>query len=148
MKYFAYGSNMNPDRMNTREVHFKNMNGAILKGYRLEFNKVAKANPAKGFATIIFDPDEIVEGILYEIEDEDIKKLDIFEGYPNHYDRKEITVNVNGLDVKAIVYIAQQDWIKTGLKPTQEYLNHLLSAKEDISESYYNKLKNVVVLNP
>lgn len=41
MLYFAYGSNMNEDRMKTRKTNYEFRTGAVLKDYELSFNKKA-----------------------------------------------------------------------------------------------------------
>jgi cation transport regulator ChaC len=146
MKYFAYGSNMDQDRMKQRNIRFSKREHAILKGYRLEFNKIASGN--EGYANIVKDTNGIVEGILYEIEEEDIRKLDRYEGCPNHYYR--ITVNVeldNGQIVEASTYIANQSMIKEGLKPRKSYLEHLLKGCDLLSKEYCEMLKKVETLD-
>ena len=142
MKYFAYGSNMDPEQMKERKVNFSKRERAILKGWRLEFNKVASRNPKEGYANIVPDVEGVVEGVLYEIQDSDLKKLDECEGYPNHYYKIKVKVELdNGQKVEAITYIAQADKVKSGLKPTKEYLNHLLKGCDVLSEDYCKKLK-------
>ena len=142
MKYFAYGSNMNSDRMRKRGISFTKKEWAVLKGWRLKFNKIASRNPKEGYANIVESGKEAVEGILYDVSGDDIKKLDRYEGYPNHYN--EITVKVqlkDGKEIDAITYIAQPDKMKEGLKPTREYLNHLLKGCDLLSEKYCERLK-------
>ena len=51
MFYFAYGSNMNEDRMKTRKTDFEYRGLAYLRNYRLAFNKVAGATTTTGFVT-------------------------------------------------------------------------------------------------
>ena len=88
------------------------------------------------------DPEGVVEGILYEIRDSDIRKLDRYEGYPNHYDRINITVKLNnGQEVSAVTYVANPDKTCYGLKPSKEYLDHLLAGKDYLSPEYFEKLK-------
>ena len=102
LKYFAYGSNMDPERMRRRGIKFSRREHAVLEGFRLEFNKVSSRNPREGYANIVKDPEGIVEGILYEIEESDLSKLDKFEGYPLHYRRTRIYVKLdNGDKVEA-----------------------------------------------
>lgn len=138
---------MNPNRMKERGVNFFERKRAILRGWKLVFNKVASDNPEKGYANIVRDENSIVEGILYLIDDKDVEKLDIYEGCPSHYDRKELEVELeDGSKVKAQVYIAQPDKVKEGLKPSREYLNHLLKGCDLLSEEYCEKLRNVKVL--
>lgn len=142
--YFAYGSNMNPDRMNIRKAYFANRIFAKLDNYRLVFNKTSKANSDEGFANIIPDDNSIVEGALYEVEWESILKLDHFEGYPVAYRREEILVTKSdGTTQKAIAYIVNDDQISDGLKPSREYLNHLLRGKDLLGDEYYSKLEKV-----
>lgn len=92
MYYFAYGSNMNPVRMKEREVNYSQRKHAILIAYRLEFNKVSSRGPKEGYANIVPDKAGAVEGVLYDIIDSDLLKLDEHEGYPVHYDRIMLSV--------------------------------------------------------
>jgi len=64
MKYFAYGSNMNPERMRQRGIKFSKREHAILEGWKLVFNKIASRNPNKGYANIERKEGSIVKGIL------------------------------------------------------------------------------------
>jgi gamma-glutamylcyclotransferase (GGCT)/AIG2-like uncharacterized protein YtfP len=69
-------------------------------------------NSNEGYANIIQDEKSVVEGIIYEISDSDMAKLDCYEGYPFHYDRIKVRVKLDdGQEVKAVTYIAQPDKI-------------------------------------
>ena len=143
MKYFAYGSNMNSKRMEDREINFSKRELAILKDHELCFNKQAFHNTNEGYANLSPEKDKVTEGILYEIDDKNIVKLDKFEGYPNHYIKKAIKVELeNGNEVDALVYLARPDKIKDGLKPTKKYLNNLMEGRDLISENYNNFLQS------
>jgi len=145
--YFAYGSNMDPERMKKRIGYLPPRQKALLKGWKLVFNKVATRNPREGYANITKDEKETVEGILYEIEEQDLKKLDNYEGHPYHYDRKEMEVELeDGTKVKAWVYVANPNMVKEGLKPSREYLSHLLKGCDLLSEEYCEKLRSVKTL--
>jgi len=142
MYYFAYGSNMNPERMKERDVSFTMMKKAVLKGYRLQFNKLASGNPSEGYANIEPWDKGIVEGILYDISEADIKKLDKHEGYPAHYSRINLKVKLKDSDeLEAVVYIAQADRVKEGLKPRRAYLQHLLAGEKLLSPEYIKQLR-------
>jgi cation transport regulator ChaC len=134
--YFAYGSNMNMSRMIERNVLFDKMISAKLYDYELRFNKISKKQGA--VANVMYNPGHIVEGILYRIKD--ITLLDKPEGYPKHYNR--IKMNIENID--AWVYVAQPEFIREGLSPKQEYLNHLLEGKEYISSEYYQFLNEKI----
>lgn len=146
MKYFAYGSNMNLDRMKERGIDFTSRVFARLDDYKLVFNKKALRGN-KTFANIEPSEGNHVEGALYEFPDEQIDNLDRCEGHPCHYERKELTVlDQNGLSMSAMVYIAHPDKIVSGLLPTRDYLDHLLEGEDLLSKSYYDELARVKTL--
>jgi len=142
MRYFAYGSNMDPEWMRKRGINFSKREHAILEGWRLAFNKIASRNPKEGFSNIVKDERCFVEGILYTIQESDIKKLDRYEGYPNHYERIKVRVKLNrGEEVEATTYVAKFDKVREGLKPSKEYLKHLLKGCDLLSEEYCERLR-------
>ncbi len=143
MKYFAYGSNCNPTVMQKKGVEFTSSKRAVLAGYRLLFNKKAmreKLPPGIGFANINEDPEGTVEGLLYDIDDAHLGRLDESERYPDHYTRIEVTVETEDGMVLATSYQAQPDKIADGLKPSRNYLNHILAAKDFLSWQYFQAL--------
>ena len=142
MKYFAYGSNMDPDRMKQRGINFSKREHAILEGWKLLFNKIASRNPNEGYANIERGEGSIVEGILYEIQGSDVEKLDKYEGYPNHYERLNVRVRLdNGKEVEAITYVANPNKVREGLRPSREYLMHLLRGCDLLSIEYCRRLR-------
>jgi gamma-glutamylcyclotransferase len=132
MFYFAYGSNLNKKRMLDRGVIVNSIVSASLFNYELKFNKVSKQGAV---ANISPCKDSVVEGVLYDVEN--LFLLDKYEGYPKHYTR--VIMRIENVD--AWIYIANSEYIKEGLRPDKEYLNHLLEGKEYLSELYYDKLK-------
>ncbi|TWU24604.1 gamma-glutamylcyclotransferase family protein [Bythopirellula polymerisocia] len=143
MKYFAYGSNCNHAVMEKKGVRFSSCQHAVLPGYRLLFNKKAMREnlpPDIGFANINEDPTGTVEGILYDIVDDHLALLDESERYPDHYTRIAITVQTKDKLVPCTTYQALPDKIASGLKPSRNYLNHILSAKDFLSRQYFEAL--------
>lgn len=142
MYYFAYGSNMDESQMRSKKVAFSSRERAILYGYSMSFSK--KTSNGSGRATILpASPEDFVEGVLYEIDEKDLPRLDKPERYPVHYSRIEVNVSAEGRPlIKATTYIAATEQIQQNLKPLQGYLETLLSAKEFLSEDYYNRLAN------
>jgi gamma-glutamylcyclotransferase (GGCT)/AIG2-like uncharacterized protein YtfP len=94
--YFAYGMNTNKDEMAYRCPRARSLGRAILPGYRLEF---------KSFATIVPNPKESVEGVLWTITDTDESALDMLEGYPEFYDKKTVSVEHDSQSYIAMTYI-------------------------------------------
>lgn len=94
--YFAYGMNTNRDEMAYRCPTARALGKAILPGYKFEF---------KSFATIVPSPKEQVEGVLWTITESDESALDVLEGYPEFYDKKNVSVIHNDMDYIAMTYI-------------------------------------------
>lgn len=90
--YFACGSNMDAERMRKHIGRLPGRIPGILRGWRLEFNKMYTKISGVGFANIVHCLGEIVEGVLYAVTEEELQKLDRFEGVPDHYKRHRINV--------------------------------------------------------
>ncbi len=143
MLYFAYGSNMNQDRMKKRGADFSCARKALLKDYQLKFNKVSTKNNDEGFANIITTDGSMVEGVLYQLDDESLLKLDKFENYPISYKREIVKVEIeDAILLEATTYIANSGHVSENLLPNSSYLSHLLAAKNYLSREYYEFLLN------
>jgi gamma-glutamylcyclotransferase len=94
--YFAYGMNTNLEEMAYRCPSAVPLGKAVLPGYRLEF---------KSFATIVPNPIETVEGVLWTITDSDESALDMLEGYPEFYDKKTVSVEHDNQSYIAMTYL-------------------------------------------
>ena len=139
--YFAYGSNMNPARVERRRMPFVEHHGGVLDGFRLAFNKRSVKVPGAASANVMAADGHRVEGVLYRLADgAGIEFMDPFEGYPVRY-RREILPVTFGTDVfEAWVYLANRDYIEEGLQPARWYLDHLLEGRPHLSENYYRRL--------
>ena len=129
--YFAYGSNMNVQRMTDRRVNYDQRIQGTLYNYQLSFNKINTKKTGIGYANILSKAGSKVKGALYSITPEAIQILDGHEGYPSHSGRERIFVHTqeHGV-VEAWVYIAQLDKTANGLVPEDEYLKHLLAGQD------------------
>ena len=113
MYYFAYGSNMDPERVRERLGKLPDRKAATLAGWVLKFNKMASRNPREGYANIDMQDGEKVEGILYDITTEELRKMDLRESYPIHYNRINIVVRTeDDKEIEVITYIAQPSKIR------------------------------------
>ena len=143
LNYFAFGSNMSAQRMHERLGWSPSRSGAILPDYEMIFNKHSNDG---GKANIISSPGNIVEGILYSVNEEDLLILDKFEGVSSkQYKRYEIEVRDNNKNsIPAVAYKA----LNTGKvsAPSEEYLNYILEGREFLSPGYYKKLKSTKTL--
>lgn len=100
--YIAYGSNLSREQMAHRCPDATIAGTAILYGWQLLFKGCATIEPKGGKNTPV---------LVWEISERDEKNLDLYEGYPSYYYKKELEVELflqNGGDavqVTAMVYI-------------------------------------------
>ena len=103
MKYIAYGSNMDQTQMAQRCPDSQMIGIASIKGYRFAIDEV-------GVATIIPDEAGTVYGILWQVSEDDVRRLDRYEGIAaGCYRRESIPVQrQNNNDQDALVYISNR----------------------------------------
>jgi len=118
--YFAYASNLNKKQMSERCPMARPVSAVTLHHYRLVFSGwsrqwrggVASIQPFRG---------EKVMGAIYELSEEDMKRLDRYEDCPASYNRINVRVNKEfGEMIEAVTYIragrAEDN------KPSEDYL--------------------------
>jgi gamma-glutamylcyclotransferase (GGCT)/AIG2-like uncharacterized protein YtfP len=144
MYYFAYGNNMNPDIIKEQGVEYFTRKRGIVKGYRLIFNKKAQGEDYS-YANIeqTGNSEDVIEGILYELDDCEMKEIDKKEGFPSQYNKYRIDVETEEGTIQAFVYIAQPEWIDNNLKPPKFYIENMLRAKDLVSQDYLNFIENI-----
>ncbi|WP_455437627.1 gamma-glutamylcyclotransferase family protein [Hungatella hathewayi] len=99
--YIAYGSNLNQPRMAFRCPTAEVVGISELKDYELLFRggrrgAVATVEPKEG---------STVPVLLWKIRSKDEEALDIYEGYPNLYEKQMIEVELNGKKISAMAYV-------------------------------------------
>ena len=142
-RYFAYGSNMNPDRVRERGIRFSAVLPAVLSGVRLAFDKASAKHPGVGHANVVFDQTSAVEGVLYLLEaTEEIAKMDPFESTPINYSREIVRVSTTQGSMNAWTYFANPGVRREGLVPPRSYLDHLLAGEPFLSAEYFAMLNS------
>lgn len=130
MKYFAYGSNMLTERIKARVPSAKNPTHLALHKFRLRFHK--KSTDCSGKCNIVATEcdEDMVHGVLFEVEDAQISALDRAEGVGYGYRRDEITVSLNGKETKIFIYVAEKDAIGEALVPYRWYYDLVMAGAE------------------
>jgi len=145
--YFAYGSNMNPARVQKRNMAFSGYLRGVLSDFQLCFNKRSQKYPGAASANVMENSGAATEGVLYRLNTPgEIEKMDPYEGYPIRYDRVILPVRSTDGICEAWVYTANVAYIASGLKPAQWYLDHLLAGAPLLSTAYVAMLKRVECL--
>lgn len=120
MYYFAYASNLNKKRMTEYCPEARPVSIVTLHHYKLAFSGWSRKWRG-GVATIQPFRGERVLGAIYEMTEEDMRRLDKYEDCPASYSRINVGVNDDfGRLIEAVTYI------RTGradeAAPSKEYL--------------------------
>ncbi len=105
----AYGSNLNLDQMAHRCPTAKVYGKGMLEGYRLLF----KGTTENAYLTIEPHNGGKVPVLIWELQPEDEKALDFYEGYPNFYCivTKEVLLENEAFQEFASDFLEDQPWI-------------------------------------
>ena len=126
MKYIAYGSNMVKAQMDYRCPHAKLIGMGYLPKHRLEFYLHATVERSKA-------RDAKVPVAVWEIDAEDERRLDRYEGFPSYYTKHTRTVIMeDGSRIKGMVYIMN---LIRPEPPTVNYYNGIFHAYKKLGFS-------------
>lgn len=114
--YIAYGSNLNLAQMAVRCPSARVYAKGSLNNWELVY-RGAKGN---SHATIERKTGSTVPVLVWEIQPRDEYRLDIYEGYPRYYFKKNIMVDIDGKKKKAMVYIMDEGRLPG--KPSASYV--------------------------
>lgn len=114
--YIAYGSNLNLAQMSTRCPSAKVYAKGILNNWELVFRGAER----NAHATIKRKSGSSVPVLVWELQPIDEYRLDIYEGYPRYYFKKNIIVDIGGRKKKAMVYIMNEHQLPG--RPSHNYI--------------------------
>ncbi len=124
--YAAYGSNTNRKQMQKRCPKAKVIGKGVLNKYRLTFR-----GPKNGVANIEEGNGGSVPVVMWRITEACEKALDVYEGFPRLYLKKDIEVETPEGTVSAMVYIMAGEYEKMPAKPHEYYLNIIAEGYEE-----------------
>ena len=130
MKYFAYGSNMSLARLQERVPSARKLEIVTLKNHQLRFNMSGTDGSGKCDSYETNNSEDLVIGVLFEINVNEKVILDRAESLGTGYNEKIVFVqSKSGETFEALIYCAIK--IDDSLKPYSWYLNHVIvGAKE------------------
>lgn len=123
--YIAYGSNLNLAQMAARCPSARVYARGSLNNWELVF----RGSMTNSHATIIRKQGSTVPVLVWEIQPRDEYRLDIYEGYPRYYFKKNIMVNIDGKKKKAMVYIMNERQLPG--RPSAMYVETIRQGYED-----------------
>jgi len=152
MLYYAYGSNMDWNQMRRRCPSARFVGIALLQDHKLEFTRKSQQRGC-GVADVVPITGQNVWGVVYEISDLDVGKLDASEGYrpgsnKNSYWRHERMVSLDGDPKRPLtvqLYIAERE--DAPPKPNNKYKDQILSGAKHwhLPAKYIQELMQIEV---
>ena len=117
--YIAYGSNLNVRQMKYRCPTAKIVGTAVIRDYELLY----KGSKTGSYLTIEKKKGSLVPVAVWEVTAADEHSLDIYEGYPNFYYKKNMKIRLSetGKMIDAFVYIMHEER-RLGI-PTPAYVS-------------------------
>lgn len=115
--YIAYGSNLNLAQMAARCPSANVYAKGVLNNWEL----VYRGSKTNSHATIIKKSGSTVPVLVWKIQPYDEHRLDIYEGYPHYYFKKNIMVEIEGHKKNAMVYIMNEQQLPG--RPSATYID-------------------------
>lgn len=128
----------------TARIPAERIGVASLNGHRLVFTKPGeKDGSAKCDICNTGNPDDMVYGVLYEIDEKHKPVLDRYEGLGYGYTSERVSVNFNGIATEAVTYKAVT--ADHTLKPFNWYKAHVIQGAEEnaIPREYIEEIRKV-----
>lgn len=131
--YVAYGSNLDKEQMKYRCPLAR----PIQSGYLDNWQLIYRGSKTGAYASIRYKKGFRVPVGIWEITAHDERFLDMYEGYPSFYQKKNIYVHLKGgARIKAMVYIMRPDAAPG--TPSGQYMRTILRGYADfhLDEDY------------
>jgi len=135
IRFFAYNELMDERILREKGLEFTSCSPVTLSAFKLVFNKIPVDNGGienLGLANLVPTADNqgMVIGVLYEMNAEQLPKLDAIHHYPQEYNRKIRRVFRHDFNAtEGYVYMAQPHRTRDDLKPSKAMLKKYKGAK-------------------
>jgi len=130
LDYFAYASNMAPDVITRLCPRHSYLGVALLADHRLAFTR-RSVRTRTGVADIVPAADEMVWGVLYRIDDDELTAIDRKEGYDWAYTRVTLPVRLEGGPERAAVTYTVRSKETAQVPPSRQYLDLVIAAARE-----------------
>lgn len=119
--YLAYGSNINVQQMQWRCPTAKVVGTAYINNYQLLF----RGSKTGAYLTIEPAPGHTVPVVVWRIDQDCEHALDMYEGFPQFYIKREFVITKNDQPLPAFAYVMRSDR-PLGI-PRREYVETCLA---------------------
>lgn len=147
INFFAYDTLIMPNVFEQHGFKARDRFSVTLSAYKTVFQKIPpdpeNYKEGVGLITIVTTESNLgmMEGILYEIDDSYLPKLDAFYGHPQEYQRTKVRLTKHDFTfVNGFCYIAQIEKTDPQLLPCQAQLDEYRNAKKILSKLYLSRM--------
>ncbi len=153
INFFAYDQLMNQEVMKEAGFEWIAHFCVTLSAYHLVFNKIPDDEDAPeglGLPNIEPAPSNLgmMDGVMYEMKEQELEKLDAYFKNPIEYQRKVLRVTLHDFKlVNSYVYIAPHNKTKKGLMPNKEFKKQLRGARKNLQMLYFSRVMNTPTID-
>lgn len=146
VNFFAYDELMNLEVMKEHGLEYKAFFSVTLSSFKVVFNKIPfeKDSPeGLGLPNIIPSDDNLgsLEGVLYEMDESFLPKLDEIYHHPEEYKRHVFRFTKHDFTVvKGFTYIANPERTGKKLLPSKAIMKQLKGARKNLQTLYFYRL--------
>ena len=146
--FFTYGELMNPKVMEEHGLQYQALFSVGLSAWKLVFNKTPfeeDAPPGLGLANIVptDNGQGMMEGVLYEMEESYLPKLDEIHRCPKEYTRIKMRVTKHDFTAASVfAYVAREDRTSDKLRPSKATMQKIRGARRHLQMLYFSRLVN------
>ena len=144
MLYFAYGSNLHPQRLRERVGQVVVVSLGELRRARLRLNKIGRDGSGKCNVVTADEPEEAVLGVIYRLTGDQVQALDGFESLGRGYERRWTNIHPpRGGIRRCFTYVALPEFVDERLRPFLWYkaLVSLGAQYHEFPDEYVAKLE-------
>jgi gamma-glutamylcyclotransferase len=127
MLNFAYGSNMLLERLHARVPQARLISIGQLPGWRFALNIRSEDGSAKATAIHTGQPQDVLHGVLYELDEAGKATLDRYEDVGGSYRIEHATAETPAGPREVYLYVGNESRAVEGLAPYDWYLGFILA---------------------
>jgi hypothetical protein len=149
INFFAYAELMNEEYFREQGLDYVDKLSVTLSAHRVVFNKIpSDENAPEGLGLSNIEPTSdnagMAIGIMYEMDDSYLPRLDEIHQAPREYQRKVMRFNKHDFAMtNGFLYIAHPEKIKHDLKPDKATMKILRQAKSSVPMLYFSRLMGI-----
>jgi hypothetical protein len=153
VNFFAYGKLMDEEVFKAHGLEYVYKSEVTLSAWRLVFNKIPTGDDnQEGLGLENIEPTHnhagMMFGVVYEMKDSFVPRLDEIHGYPDQYVRKILRLNRHDFTMmNGFSYIARPENVGKGLKPTKTMMKKLRTCKKHVPMLYFARMMGTKTLD-